>query len=66
MESFHIQNASPLYNIRDPLVKGYLTRLYKPQPDHYFCNGKTLKDLINNRNAFYSDSELNDFMGATL
>ncbi|CAD8182922.1 unnamed protein product [Paramecium pentaurelia] len=61
-----IQKQPQYLNIRDPLVKGYLSRAYSSPKTHKFCNGKTLKDVIKERKTKYTDIEISNFITSTI
>ncbi|CAK59659.1 unnamed protein product (macronuclear) [Paramecium tetraurelia] len=61
-----IQKQPQFFNVRDPLVKGYLCRAYNPPKNFKFCNGKTLKDVIKERKTKYTDNEISNFITSTI
>ncbi|CAD8106362.1 unnamed protein product [Paramecium primaurelia] len=56
----------PIVNIRDPVIKGYLSRAYGAPKGFSICNGKTFKEVLLSRTNYYSDQEICEFLVSVL
>lgn len=55
LKYLRITPEDPIVNIRDPVIKGYLSRAYGAPKGFSICNGKTFKEVLLSRTNYYSD-----------